>query len=212
MNKSYQFNINRAIAIVAASIFLLAAILFLRGCGHTPTKPVIIPAKKIIATVKQQEQLPDNKILAANTQLKILESKLTTLSQKLYAAQQQNRILANRQLLPAIEAIDTIQEEYPDHIVDYVDMLVAAAASSDSICNDNISNLKLQLLQSDTAYNWQVVKYNMLKNNFELATTQQAILEQSNKDYRRALRRKKFSNVVWKAALIAAGGFIILKK
>jgi hypothetical protein len=201
---SKLFNTDKAIVIVVAVILTLAAILFLRGCIHTPEKPVIIPAKKIIATVKEQEKAPNIAIAKTDSNLVVLKNQVQTLTIQLAKAQQINRTLATHVVL------DTAT--YYDAIGDYVQELIASAANADSICNINITNYQQQLSNRDTAYNWQVVKYNLLKNNFELATTQQQILEDSNKEYRRALRRKKFSNVIWKAALIAVGGFIILKK
>lgn len=206
MKKLKDLNYKRLAMLAAVVLCVVLLILFLRGCGHTPDKPNIIPVTKIIATVKQQEKAPNIDIAKADSNLVVLKQQIVSLTIQLAKAQQINRSLAAHKPQP----VDTTF--YNDNIEDYVQELIASAIHADSICNQNISNYDKQLRNRDTAYNWQVTKYNLLKNNFETATNQQSILEASNKDYRRALRKKKFSNVFWKAALVAAGAFIILKK
>lgn len=206
IKKLKDLNYKRLAMLTAVVLGIVLFILFLRGCGRTPHKPDIIPVTKIIAAVKEQEKAPNIAIAQAEINMFILKKQVQSLTVQLAKAQQINRTLAAHK--PAY--VDTAY--YNDNIEEYVLELIASSAHADSLCNQNISNYDKQLRNRDTAYNWQVTKYNLLKNSFETATNQQSILEASNKDYRRAIRKKKFSNVFWKAALVAAGAFIILKK
>ena len=205
--KLSDLNVKRVAILVGMVLCIILFILFLRGCSRTPDRPKLIPIKEIIKKVEKAEKQVNTKIDSIEQQNSRLQLQFSDMQKKLFAAQKINRYLANRKKDTTIIE----RNDYEDGST-YVEDLINAAAQSDSLCNLSITNLESQITAKDSIVNWQNIKYQAIKSQFDVVTNQHVTLEQSNKDYRRALRKKKFSNIVWKAAIVAAGAFIILKK
>lgn len=205
--KLSDLNVKRVAILVGMVLCIILFILFLRGCSRTPDRPKLIPVKEIIKKVEKSEKQVNTKIDSIEQQNSRLQLQFSDMQKKLFAAQKINRYLANRKKDTTI-----IERNEYENGSAYVEDLINAAAQSDSLCNLSITNLESQITAKDSIVNWQNIKYQAIKSQFDVVANQHLTLEQSNKDYRRALRKKKFSNIVWKAAIVAAGAFIILKK
>ena len=184
---------------------------YFAACKSNPVTPAItIPTKQVVKQVNKSEEILTKRVDSLQASQKGLVTKNVNLEKKLAAAQSKVKELAKIGALnfepskPAIGITDTSPQ-------DYAADLTAAALTSDSLCNEVVSNLHQQITLKDSTITLQDEKYNVLRQGFDQVVKNDSANAGIAKYYKGKYKWGKVKEFGFIAAIIALAAKLIFK-
>lgn len=169
-----------------------------------PTKTQII-----VRETKANTEGYQKKIDTLETRATIYFTRATEAEKRLYAAQQENKRLAKvsnstplKSNIPADSSNEPINDTYSAQISE-------AAATSDSICNEVITDLHNSIYTKDSIITFQELKYQGLQGGFNQLIQNDQLKDLQIKSINKKLKWQKVQNIGFKAIAATVVALVI---
>ncbi|OSZ78124.1 hypothetical protein CAP35_07625 [Chitinophagaceae bacterium IBVUCB1] len=182
---------------------------FLNGTGAVPvsTNKMESPDKLQKETISIQQGLQE-RIDAVNTENAALKIQVSKSGSALSKAKRTNAQLeekVNELIAYGNELSDTAQMlENCDTLEQTIQVLMANNTQKDSLYDRVITGMEKQLINKDTTLLMQQEQIQSLQLSFDESISQQTLLLEENKQYKKTFRRQKIKN-----GLLSAGGLVL---